>query len=113
MEKDNRHLYEGMFVLSPSMGDEFRRGIMEKVSNLIAEHKGAIVKSHDMGRRRLAYEIDKQKEGWYWLVYFEMEPAMIASLWREFRLTEGILRFMTLRASRVLEKLEFKQLVEQ
>lgn len=113
MKQNQSNLYEGMFVLSAVLSDELRRKLIDKIKSTIEERGGEFVKIHDQGRKRLAYEIEKQKEGYYLLMYFNFNPALITQIWREFRLTEGILRFMTLRATHVMEKIEFKQLVEQ
>jgi len=63
-----------------------------------------------MGRRRLAYTIDKKKEGFYFVVYFNASPEVIQELWEEYQLNEDLVRFITLQADKVLESLEFKPL---
>lgn len=111
--KEQPNLYEGMFVIAANLSDEQRRQAVEKIKNMITQSGGEIVKDHDMGRRRLAYEIKKHKEGYYTLLYFNLEPSAMKNLWKEWRLMEELLRFLTLKADNVLEKLEFKALAEQ
>ena len=74
---------------------------------------GEIHKVHDQGRRKLAYEIDKRREGYYYLLYFSVSATAINEMWKECQLNEDLIRFMTLRAEKVLEKIEFKPLIEE
>ena len=112
MEKEHKNLYEGMFVIAANLSDEARRSSVEKIKAMIVQSGGEIVKEHDMGRRRLAYEIKRHKEGYYTLLYFNLAPSEMKALWKEWRLMEDLLRFLTLKAENVLEKLEFKALAE-
>lgn len=113
MSQEKPNLYEGMYVISATLSDDQRQKIVDRIRADIETSGGEIVKVHDQGRKRLAYEIDGQKEGYYLLMYFNCLPSVIARLWREYHLIEGLLRFMTLRTDEVMEKIEFKPLVEQ
>lgn len=113
MENKASHLYEGMFVVAANLSDEARNKAVEKIKATIVQDGGEIVKEHDMGRRRLAYEIKKQREGYYTLLYFNLPVTAMKPLWKEWRLMEDLLRFLTLKTDTVMEKLEFKALVEQ
>jgi len=106
-------LYEGMYVLNAHLTDDARNKAFDKIKNGITSRGGEIVKLHDQGRRRLAYEINRQKEGYYYLVYFTMPTQYIKELWQEYHLNENLLRFLTMRTEKVLEELKFKQLPEQ
>jgi small subunit ribosomal protein S6 len=106
-------LYEGMYVLNAMLNDEARTKTFEKIKEGITSRGGEIVKVHDQGRRRLAYEIKKQREGYYYLLYFRLLPEQVKELWNEYHLNEHLLRFLTIRTENVLEELSFKQLPEQ
>lgn len=112
MSEKNQHLYEGMYIISATLSDEARKKALEKIQNGILEHGGVIHKIHDQGRRRLAYQIDNHREGYYFLIYFSVKPSAIAELWHDYHLNEDLIRFITLRADKVMEKIEFKPLVE-
>lgn len=112
MHKEQENLYEGMYVIAANVSDEMRKSVIEKIKAGIEENGGEIVKEHDMGRRRLAYEIDRHKEGYYLLLYFKAVPSIISNLWKEYHITENLLRYMTLKADEVLESLEFKEYQE-
>lgn len=108
-----QNLYEGMYVLNAHISDDSRNHAFEKIKNGVINRGGEIVKIHDQGRRRLAYEINRQKEGYYYLVYFRLPTDDVADLWQEYHLNENLLRFVTLRTDTVLDEIKFKQLPEQ
>jgi len=110
--KSRQQLYEGMYILRASLSEEARQKALEKIQGEISEQGGEIVKVHDQGRKRLAYEIDGNREGYYFLLYFNLPTRAVSELWREYHLNEDLLRFVTLRAEKVMEKIEFKTLGE-
>ena len=112
-QQQEMQLYEGMYVLNAHLTDDARNKAFDKIKNDITRRGGEIVKIHDQGRRRLAYEIAKQKEGYYYLMYFRVAPDAVNELWQEYHLNENLLRFLTLQTEKVLEELTFKQLPEQ
>ncbi len=112
MSKEQENLYEGIYVIAANVSDDMRKSLVEKIKTGIESNGGEIVKEHDMGRRRLAYEINKHREGHYLLLYFKALPSLVAELWSEYQITENLLRYMTLRADEVMEKIEFKALQE-
>lgn len=112
-QQEKLELYEGMYVLNAHISDDSRNHAFEKIKNGVINRGGEIVKIHDQGRRRLAYEIDRQKEGYYYLVYFRLPTKDVSDLWQEYHLNENLIRFVTLRTDKVLEEVKFKQLPEQ
>lgn len=110
--KKRTHLYEGMFILSATLSDDARNKAMDKIQNGITSRGGEILKLHAQGRKRLAYEIDGHREGYYYILYFNAPTSAISELWHEYHLNEDLVRFMTLTAEKVLDKIEFKTLVE-
>jgi len=106
------NLYEGMFIFSTTLSEDARQKAFQKVIGEITERSGEIEQIHEMGRRKLAYEIEGHMSGYYYLVYFSLAPSGISEIWREYHLNEDLVRFMTLRASEVKETLEFKSLAE-
>ncbi|MDR3624335.1 MAG: 30S ribosomal protein S6 [Chlamydiales bacterium] len=105
-------LYEGMYILSATLSEDARQKALEKIKTGILSRGGEILKLHEQGRRRLAYEINGRREGFYFLLYFTVKSPAIAELWREYHLNEDLIRFMTLRTESVMEKIEFKPLEE-
>lgn len=113
MSEQKQNLYEGMYVISATLSDDARNKALQKIQTGITQRGGEIVKIHDQGRRRLAYEIDGHREGHYYIVYFNLRTSGIAELWQEYHLNEDLIRFITLRTDKVMDKIEFKALEEQ
>lgn len=112
-QENDGNLYEGMYIISARLSDDARNKALTKIKDGITGHGGEIQQVHDMGRRRLAYEIEGHREGHYYVIYFNVDPSAITEMWQEYHLSEDLIRFITLRASAVKEKLEFKSLAEQ
>lgn len=112
MKLENQELYEGMYIISATLSDDARHKAMDKIQKEIAERGGEILKVHDQGRRRLAYDIDGHREGHYYIIYFNSRPSAISELWQDYHLNEDLIRFITLRADKVMDKIEFKSLEE-
>lgn len=108
-----KKLYEGMYIISSVLTDDLRNKALERIKKGIEDYGGEVVKIHDWGRKRMAYEINGHREGHYYVVYFEVKPAAIAELWADYRLHEDLIRYTTLKADKVLEKIEFKPIVEE
>ncbi|MGI6327013.1 MAG: 30S ribosomal protein S6 [Saccharofermentanales bacterium] len=88
--------YELVYILNPALGEEAVDAIVERIQALI-ESSATIDQVDVWGRRRLAYEIDYQKEGFYVLVNFSAEGEFPKELERVLRITEGVLRYMIIR----------------
>lgn len=112
MEQQKERLYEGMYVLSAHLSEDARGKAFEGIKERITSRGGQIKKVHEQGRRRLAYEIDRQRDGYYYLVYFTIDPQYVGEMWEEYRRNENLLRFLTIRAEKVMEELKFKSLPE-
>lgn len=110
MKKGRENLYEGMYILNASLNEGDRQKAISKIVEGITGKGGKIEKEHLIGKKRLAYEIKGKQEGFYYLLYFSLDPKHILPLWKDYDLDENILRYITLRPEKVLEKLEFKSL---
>lgn len=85
--------YEAMVVISTKQEEDAVKGLVEKFKGLIEEN-GTLVSVEEWGKKRLAYMINKETEGYYVLFTFECEAAFPAELGRVFKITEGLLRTM-------------------
>lgn len=112
MTEGKQNLYEGMYILSAGLSEDARLKALDKIKGGITSRGGEILKIHDQGRKRLSYEIDTKKEGYYYLLYFSVVANAIEGLWQEYHLNEDLMRFITLRTEEVMDKIEFKQLAE-
>ena len=111
-KKNEANLYEGMYILNSTLSDEARNKALERIKSGIMDRGGDIKIVHEQGRKKFAYEINGRREGYYYLIYFDALPSAIADLWHEYHLNEDLIRFITLRAEQVKEKLEYKSLAE-
>jgi len=110
MVKERKRLYEGMYIINANLSEGARIKALEKITNAIEGKKGEIHKIYDMGKRRLAYEIDKKREAYYYLIYFSISSLKIDDLWKEYQLHEDLIRFSTIKTESILESLDFKPL---
>ncbi len=113
MAKQRNGLYEGMYILSATLSEESRKKAFDKITDGVTSKGGNIRKLHELGRRKLAYEIDGKREGYYYVLFFEAPTASITELWKEYHLHEDLIRFMTTRTEKVQETLEFQPLKTQ
>lgn len=102
-----------MYILSAQLSDDARQKALGRIENGITSRDGEIKKIHEWGKKRLAYDVDGHREGYYYILYFEIDAEQLKELWAEYHLNEDLVRFMTLRADEVLETIEFKSLAEQ
>lgn len=89
--------YELAVVLSAKLEDEARAAAMEKVQGLITRFGGTISDVDDWGKKRLAYEIKKEKEGYYSFIHFEAEASAPAEIESRIRIMEPVLRYLCVR----------------
>lgn len=88
--------YESVIIIRPNLEDGEIEGIITKITDLINQD-GEVTKVDKMGVKRLAYEINKCKEGYYIVIYFESDPSIISELERYYRITENIIKFITVK----------------
>jgi len=89
--------YETMFIVKPTLTEEETQATIEGMKSIITKNGGEIVACDDMGSKELAYEIEKQKRGYYFVSYFKGEPAGIAEIERNYRISENIIRFIFIK----------------
>ncbi|MEI2987621.1 MAG: 30S ribosomal protein S6 [Oscillospiraceae bacterium] len=85
--------YEAMVVFSVNAGEDNVKGLVEKFKTLI-ENNGTVEEVNEWGKRKLAYEIDDQTEGYYVLYTFESKPDFPAEFERVLKITDGVMRSM-------------------
>src|SRR5918994_490852 len=90
--------YELMLVIRPDVADDRSQGVIDRVTRQITAGGGQIVKVAPWGRRRLAYPIERVREGSYHIVVFESPAEAIAELERSLQITEDVLRYLVTRA---------------
>jgi small subunit ribosomal protein S6 len=89
--------YELMLVLRPDAPDERASAVIDRSTRYVVASGGSIVKVAPWGRRRLAYPIDRHREGSYHIVVFEAPAEAIAELERSLQITEEVIRYLVTR----------------
>jgi small subunit ribosomal protein S6 len=89
--------YELMLVLRPDAPDERASAVIDRTTRYVVAEGGQIVKVAPWGRRRLAYPIDRYREGSYHIVVFEAPAESVAELERSLQITEEVLRYLVTR----------------
>ncbi|MDZ7543711.1 30S ribosomal protein S6 [Clostridium perfringens] len=85
--------YELMYIIRPDVEQEAVQAVVEKFQGVIS-NGGEITKHDVMGKRRLAYEIKKFRDGIYVLVNFTAEPAVVAELDRQLKIADEVIRHL-------------------
>lgn len=88
--------YESVVIINPTVDEEGVKSLVAKFTDLI-NTDGKVEKVDDLGKRKLAYEVKKQKEGYYQVFNFEANPELIRELERNYRITDEIIKFMTIK----------------
>ena len=89
--------YETLYVLRPNFEEEQYKNFVEKYNAIIQANGGEVIKVDLWGKRRLAYEIEKIREGYYVLVEFQGEAGLPAELERNFRINDEIMRYIVVK----------------
>lgn len=90
--------YELMLIIRPDAPDEKAAAVIDRTTRYVVAEGGSIIKVAPWGRRRLAYPIDRHREGSYHIVVFEAPAEAIAELERSLQITEEVLRYLVTRA---------------
>ena len=88
--------YESVIIINPNLEAESTKALIEKFSNLI-NTDGNVVSVEELGKKKLAYEINKNKEGYYVVFKFEANPSLITELERVYRITDDIIKFIDVK----------------
>ncbi len=91
-----KRAYETVFILSTKLDEDATNAMIQKFKDLIAAN-GTIDGVDEWGKRRLAYPINKENEGYYVLVNFTSVPSFTAELDRIYKITDGVLRSLIVK----------------
>lgn len=89
--------YEVMYVLRPDLEEEKVKANVARYSEIVTNYGGEITKLQEMGKRRLAYEIQKFREGYYVLMNFKANPDAVAEAERLMKINDDVIRFLFIR----------------
>ena len=89
--------YELALVVSAKIEDEARAAVVEKAKAYITRFGGTITEVEEWGKKRLAYEVQKMREGFYYFIQFEAEATCPAELEKRVRIMENVLRYLVVK----------------
>ncbi len=93
----SKNYYEFTYIINPVLEDDKFKEAVDKVSKLIEKNGGEIEEVDEWGLRQFAYNIDKKGSGYYVNMYFNAPAEAIASVERQLRIDDDILRYLTLK----------------
>lgn len=99
-------VYEILFIADPNLGEPDVDALTTQIQGYIEKEGGRIQKVEKWGKKRLAYVLKRQREGYYVLVVVEGQAAMVKEVERRIRVTDGVIRFITVRVDEELRKAE-------
>ena len=89
--------YELAVVVNAQIDDEARAAVVENVKNLVIRFGGQISEVNEWGKKKLAYEIQKMNEGYYYFVEFEAEGSAIAEIEKRMRIMTNVIRYLCVK----------------
>ena len=87
--------YESVIIVNPNLDEEALKALEDKFTGLINQN-GKVESFENQGKKRLAYEIKKNKEAYYFVIKFEAKPDSIAEFQRILRITDSVLKFIVI-----------------
>lgn len=94
---ENKHMYELTYIINSVISDDQVKDLVSRVSKFVEENDGELVEVDEWGTRRLAFPIQKKRNGYYVDMYFKAPGAIVPKLERALEIDDNILRYLTLR----------------
>ncbi len=92
-------LYETVFIISPELNDDDVKECSGRIEELITKYKGEIVTVENWGKKRLAYEVKRQRYGTYILIHFKGTSELLKELERTYKMSETIIKYIIITIS--------------
>jgi len=107
-----RH-YETLFVVKPTLTEEEIKAQIDNVKSILTKNGAEIAAEFDWGMRKLAYEIEKNPRGYYYVIYYTAPGNVIKELERNFRYNEDIIRYLNVKYENKKEVNAWQNLVNK
>lgn len=92
------HKYETIIIINPNADEDTVKALTDRYSDMINK-EGKIEKVDNVGKKKLAYEVKKNSEGIYVVFYYEANPSLISELERNFRITDNVIKYLTINVT--------------
>jgi len=108
---NNMNCYETLFVVKPTLTEEEIAATITKVKDVLAKEGAELLGTNDMGMRKLAYPVQKNDRGYYTVLFYKAEGTVINELERNLKISEDVIKFLTVKYSNTKEMAQFDKLV--
>jgi small subunit ribosomal protein S6 len=98
--------YEELFIVKPDAPEEEIDQFIEQMKSVVTSPGGSVDKAEKWGKRRLAYKVDKYREGFYVLFQFNAAPETVKEFERRLRVSDLVIKFLTVRIDQTLKRLD-------
>ena len=95
-------IYESLFIIRPSLNDEETSSLFDKMKGVVEKNGATLMKAENWGRKKLAYEIKRERKGTFVYLYFKGPGQVVGELERSYRLEDSIIKFLTVRLEKEL-----------
>ncbi len=95
--------YESIFIVRPSVTDEETSKVVEKMKAVLERTGATILKTENWGKKKLAYEVKRERKGTFMYVHFEAGNTTVGELERSYRIEDAIIKFMTIRLEEAIQ----------
>ncbi len=99
-------IYEELFIVKPDATEEEVDQLIEQMKGIVTKAGGVINKVDKWGKRRLAYKVDKYREGEYVLMEFQAEAEAVSEFERRLRVQDIVIKFLTVRIDETMKRIE-------
>jgi small subunit ribosomal protein S6 len=106
-------IYENLFIVKPDATEEEIDHLIEQMSKNITTTGGTVDKVDKWGKRRLAYRVEKQREGYYVLLTFTADSQAVREFERRMRVQDAVIKFLTVRIDETLKRIEKRKKVRE
>ena len=89
--------YELALVVNAKIEDDAREAVVEKAKNYVTRYGGTITEVEEWGKKRLAYEVQKMREGFYYFIQFEADATCPAEVERHVRIMDNVMRYLVVK----------------
>ncbi|RHW40417.1 30S ribosomal protein S6 [Neobacillus notoginsengisoli] len=89
--------YEIMYIIRPNIEDEAKKALIERFNTILADNGAEVAETKDWGKRRLAYEINDLRDGYYQILKVNAEPAAVEEFSRLAKISEDIIRHIVIK----------------
>ncbi|NOR54591.1 MAG: 30S ribosomal protein S6 [Sulfurovum sp.] len=103
--------YETLFVVKPTLTDEETATVIAKIKDILTKEGAELIATDDMGMRKLAYQVEKNDRGYYTVLFYKAEGTFITELERNLKISEDVIKFLTVKYTKNKELAQFDKLV--